>query len=167
MHSSRSWKGRIFEWHRVGGFYLAGALLRGFGAQEPLPKPEKATQGAFLPLDELVIRANRAFPDGQLRRISFPAKAGAPVVIRKKLPEELHPNGMNNIVLDGATGRILQISDSRRATMNVRWMNLRYPLHIAVWGGIWTRILWVGVGLSPLLLAISGVLIWKNRRFKK
>jgi uncharacterized iron-regulated membrane protein len=180
-HWKTNWKGRIYELHRVGGLYLSGFLLMtaitGMAliwhelADEiaaPLGvanvKKVKAGTGKLQSLDELLRRADAAFPEGRLARIAFPAKPGAPLVIRKKLPEELHPNGMNNIALDGATGRVLQVTDSRTVPPGQRLLNLRYPLHIGVWAGDLSRVLAVFVGLSPLLFSISGFLMWNVKR---
>ena len=171
-------RARIHGLHRVGGFWLASSLLLSsitgaalvwpdvatrFLGESPKPKV-KAQTGALRDLEELVGAANRAFPAGEIRRITFPKKSDDAVIIRKKLAGELHPNGMNNIALDGASGRVLWTSDSRAATMGERVMNLRYPLHIGLAGGNASRALAVLVGLSPLWFGVSGVLMWRARR---
>ena len=176
-----NWRGKIYGLHRVGGFWLAGFLLVSAltGAALVWPDvvtrivgaPEKpkgvASAGPMRPLDELVGAANAAFPDGRLTRIAFPKKASGPVIVRKKLDDELHPNGMNNIALDGASGRVLWQNDTRRAGVGERVMNLRYPLHIGVAGGGVSRVVAVLVGLSPLWFGVSGFLMWRARWKKK
>jgi uncharacterized iron-regulated membrane protein len=176
-----NWKGRIYELHRAGGFWVCGLLalsslcgialvwpdtatllLSRVMAVEP-PAKVKATSGKILPLDTLLANANTAFPEGTLVRLTFPAKAGAPFVVRKRLPGELHPNGMNNISVDPVTGRVLRVDDSRQAGPVQRLMNLRYPIHIGVWGGNFTRMLYVLLGWTPALLGISGFLMWRRR----
>ena len=175
-----NWQGRVYELHRVGGLYLSGFLmvttLAGMALvwhdladvlASPLGisnvKKQKSSGAMALALDDYVARANAAFPDGKLSRIGFPTKTDAPLIVRKKLVGELHPNGMNNIALDARSGAILQISDSRQAPMGQRLLNLRYPIHIGVWGGPFSRILAVLVGWSPLLLSLSGFLMWRRR----
>lgn len=180
-HWKTNWKGRVYELHRVLGFYLAGLLLvtalsgiflvwHDLADQIAAPlgianvKKVTAQSGKLRPLDELLKNADTAFPDGKLTRIAFPAKKGAPIVIRKKLPGELHPNGMNSIALDGTTGRVLSVTDSRTVPRGQRFLNLRYPLHIGAWAGNFSRVLAVFVGLSPLFFSISGFIMWNNRR---
>ena len=183
LHWKKSWKVRNYELHRVGGALIACFLLLSsitgvamvwpevtesivstFAGKTTRPKP-KATQSArTLPLDVLVAKANAAFPDAELRRISFPAKPGAPLVIRKKRASDLHPNGMNYIYLDATTGQVLAIDDASKASLGTRIMNARYPIHIGLWGGTTTRVLAVFVGLSPLLLFVSGFIIWNGKR---
>ena len=176
-----NWRGKIYQLHRVGGFWLAGLLLvasltgaalvwpdvvtRVVGA--PVKPKAKASAGEMRSLDELVGVAYAAFPDGRLTRIAFPKKAGDAVIFRKKFDDELHPNGMNNIALDGASGRVLWASDTRNAGFGERVMNLRYPLHIGVAGGWFSRVVAVLVGLSPLWFGISGWLMWRARWGKK
>jgi uncharacterized iron-regulated membrane protein len=197
LHWKTNTAGKIYESHRWSGFWLSGFLLMssltGVALAWPEPathvmnfllrseaakskKPSQAapqtTQGKSLSLDELVRRADVAFPEGRLTRISFPTKSGAPVVIRKRLESELHPNGLNNIALAPSTGQILSRNDVREATLAQRAMNLRYPLHIGLWGGkhlsAFSRIIQVFIGLAPALFFITGLLIWwRKKRAKK
>lgn len=177
-------RGRNYELHRVCGALVAPFLLLSSLTGIALVWPDtaqmvlkpifgqsaktkhRAQAGASLALDELVTRANAGFPDGVVRRISFPLKPGAPLVIRKRRAAELHPNGMNYIYLEAATGRVLGIDDASRAPWGVRLMNARYPVHIGLWGGTATRVLFVFIGLAPLALFCSGLVLWNNRRKK-
>jgi uncharacterized iron-regulated membrane protein len=47
------------------------------------------------------------------------------------------------------------------------WDDWSFPLHTGDFGGTATRVLWVGVGLSPLLLGITGTTMWLVRRGKR
>lgn len=186
MHWKTNWKGRIYELHRVGGALACGGLmmiaLAGSGlvwsawfaatlatatGNAPKAKPKIAKSASkVLSLDELVKNADAAF-GGRLSRISFPAKSGAPLIIRKKLPADLHPNGVNYLYLDPRSGRVLRVDAAARAAIDGRLMNARYPLHIGLWGGSFsmlTRILHALLGLMPLGLFISGLVMWWNRQ---
>lgn len=187
MRWNTNWKGRNYELHRVCGALACGGLMMialtgtalvwatWFGeslsratGQMPKAKPKATVSAAkVLSLDELVQSANTAFPDGQLTRISFPAKRGAPLVVRKKLPGDPHPNGVNYIYLDPHLGRVLRVDAAARATLDGRLMNARYPLHIGLWGARFstlTRIVHALLGLMPLALFISGLVMWLNRQ---
>lgn len=183
LHWKKPWKVRNYELHRVGGTVVACFLLLSsltgaalvwpeatetivstFAGKAGRPKPLATSTKGTLRLDTLVARANTAFPEGELRRISFPAKPGAPLVIRKKRDSDLHPNGMNYVYLDAATGKVLAIDDASKAGLGTRIMNARYPLHIGLWGGTASRVVAVFTGLAPLLLFISGFIIWNGRR---
>lgn len=192
LHWKTNTSGKIYESHRWSGFWFSGFLLMssltGAGLVWPGPatnvvnfvlrseivkptNPPKATPRKSLTLDELVRRANIAFPEGELTRISFPTKSGAPLVIRKRLDSELHPNGLNNISLDPATGKVFIQNDVREATPAQRILNLRYPLHIGLWGGqhlaFISRIIHVFIGFTPALFFITGLLMWWRKKSAK
>lgn len=84
-------------------------------------------------------------------------------MIRKKTASEIHPVGMNFISIDPFQGRVLRVEADARAGWATRLLNLRYPLHIGVWGGFVSRVLHVFLGLTPALLFVSGFLMWWNR----
>lgn len=179
-HWKTNWKGRLYELHRAGGFWLCALLLNASLSGASLVWPESATAlaahlgisqarkpkaevGQWQNLDALVATANRVFPDGQITRLTFPAKPGAPFVVRKKLAEEIHPNGQNNIALDPSTGKVLSITDSRKAKTGARLLNLRYPLHTGRWAGNFSRVLAVLSGIGAAFMALSGVVMWAKR----
>ena len=55
------------------------------------------------------------------------------------------------------------MEDSRTAAAGTRFLNLRYPVHIGLYGGLFTRILHAITGLAPLGLFTTGCLMWWNR----
>ena len=175
-----------FDLHRTGGFWVCGlvalialtgtslafkdasaaAAARLSGNPEAAKKPvvEPPAPGAVpVPLGELLRRADDALPGGVVRRISFPAKPDAPLIVRKMLPGELHPNGVNYIYLDPYTGAVLRVDRAASALPGQRFLNARFPLHIGLWGGLLTRVLHAAAGLAPAALFATGVLMWWNR----
>ena len=65
--------------------------------------------------------------------------------------------------MDPSTGRVLAVENGATAPRGARLYSILYPLHIGVLGGTATRLLAVAVGLSLPLLAITGVLVWRQR----
>lgn len=172
-----------YDLHRAGGFYLAvplallaltgvtlvfdepveAGLRRLTGAPPVAPRPKIAAtheQRSPMNLDALVQAADVAVPGGQMRRISLPKKSDAPVLIRKRLPGELHPNGMSRIYLNPCSGAVVRVERADAPLVVPRFMNLRYPLHIGVWGGLASRIAYAFVGLAPTLLLLTGAAMW-------
>lgn len=47
------------------------------------------------------------------------------------------------------------------------WDDWSFPLHTGDFGGTATRLLWVAVGLSPILLGATGTIMWLVRRGKR
>ncbi len=114
-------------------------------------------------LDTLLRQADRALP-AVTTWISLPQTPQSPLVVRKKLSQELHPNGRNFVYLNPHTGRVLQVEHALAAPLGTRVFNTFYPLHIGAIAGMPTRILQVIVGLAPTLLLVTGFVMWKNRR---
>lgn len=182
---SANWKRVNFDLHRAGGFwsalfltvvavtgsslvfhdaYMAGLNRVTSSPPRPVAPVVAVVAGApVLPLDDLVARANRALPGGQVTYVTLPGTPTAPVVVRKKMPAELHPNGRNFVYLHPQTGEVLELESVLTAPAGTRAYNVLYPIHIGRWGGTASRVLYALVGLVPLLLFVSGVLMWRNR----
>jgi uncharacterized iron-regulated membrane protein len=47
------------------------------------------------------------------------------------------------------------------------WDDWSFPLHTGDFGGTATRVLWVGLGLSPILMGATGTILWFVRRGKR
>jgi uncharacterized iron-regulated membrane protein len=175
-----------YDLHRTGGFYAAALLallaltgsslvfddwftaaaFRITGTPPPgaRPKAPNARSDARpVPLPLLLERVDNALPGGKLRRISFPAKAGGPVVVRKRMPGDLHPNGMSYVYVDPYRGNVLRVDRAMDASAGQRLVNLRYPLHIGRWGGFASRLLQSLAGLMPLVLFVTGCRMWWGR----
>lgn len=184
---SAHWKRVNFDLHRTSGIYAAlfvlitaitGASLvfnksvaglinavtqSPARTAPPLSGPPRA--GIPMPsLDVLLQQADHILPAAAITWINFPQTPRAPWVIRKKLPQESHPNGRNFIYLDHYTGKVLQVENTLEASLGTRINNGLYPTHTGVIGGTATRILQVAVGLAPTILFVTGFVMWKNRR---
>lgn len=175
-----------YDLHRSGGFYAAGFLaliaLTGsalaFGewfteaayrVTRTAPRPKAPVVAAPptgakpLPVDTLVEAVNWALPGGLVTRVTLPSKPTAPLRVRKRLPGELHPNGMNFIHVDPYRGTVLQVDGTADVAAGARLLNLRYPLHIGHYGGLLTQVIYALAGLAPLGLFVTGCLMWWNR----
>ncbi len=178
-----SWLRTCSDLHRVAGVAILGFLLIsgatgaalvfhetftralfGLTGTAPLVSPTRvAVAGDPLSLDEIVRRAETAIPEGRVTWLYLPMAADQPVVVRKKLPEETHPNGRNFVYVDPYRGKIMQLRQSRGAALGVRIDNLVYPLHIGVVGGLTTRVIQVAVGMLLAVLFIAGLIMWAMR----
>lgn len=181
-----NWRGRVYELHRVWGACVCVMLLasavtgislvwpdatkallgRAFG-MPPKEAKAKGKQGKWLPLDELLAKSETALPGGEFTRINWPKKAGGLLVLRKQMPGELNPAGNSSVSIDPVTGKVASVEDSSKAGAVVRVMNLRYPLHTGLWGGVLTRLVWTLVGLSLPLFYVSGWVMWLGKRRKR
>ncbi|MEH1769030.1 MAG: PepSY-associated TM helix domain-containing protein [Nostoc sp.] len=128
---------------------------------EPVSKPipSKSTLG----LTEQLKIANAALPDAVTKSIYFPSKAEDTLQIRMKLPQENEEYGNSNVYLDQYSGEVLRVDNGLKLPLGDRVLNSFVPLHYGTFGGLPTRILYVFVGLAPLVLFVTGFLMWWYR----
>ena len=115
------------------------------------------------PLDEIVAAAERAFPGGRVTRIAI-RDGNAPVVVRKRLPEENATNGMNRIYVDPASGAVLLASTLAQLPPGNAMFEWLYPLHAGKLFGTPYKILLVLAGLVPTLSLITGIIVWRSKK---
>lgn len=179
-----NWKRVNFDLHRVLGvlalplivlssgtgvaLVFSGFFTRAVTPPRPvIPNVIVPAGGTPMPLDALVKAADAALPGTQTTRIAIPATPQSPLVVRKRLPSESHPNGMSFVHVDPYSGAMLAVEDVRRATAAARVLNWRFPLHVGSIGGLATRVAAVIGGLALPALTVTGYLMWWNRTRSK
>ncbi|MEH2298994.1 MAG: PepSY-associated TM helix domain-containing protein [Nostoc sp.] len=175
-----------FDLHKVSGITTAIFLLFTFftgfawnlGYVDPLVRaitfspslPEVVSQPLAgqspLPLSQQMKTAHLALPDGGLRSIDLTKDPKAPLRLRMKLRQELEEYGNSNVYLDQYSGQVLRVENSLKASLGDKILNSFQPLHFGTFGGLPTRILYVFVGLAPLILFITGFVMWWYRKRK-
>lgn len=178
------WRSGNYDLHKLAGLVsLVGLLLAGLtGAALVFPAPfEHALRlfagapptraspapgphtGAPLPLDVLLAQADRAMPGARTTRIDLPSSPEGALRVRKRFPQEPHPNGMSFVHVDPYSGGVLRADNALEAAWPARLMALRYPLHIGTLGGAVTRLLAALTGLFPAGLFLTGFFLWRAR----
>ncbi|NEW07241.1 PepSY domain-containing protein [Paenibacillus sp. SYP-B3998] len=122
-----------------------------------------------LSLDVIVQNAKEAFPQNQLIRVQLPVKPDQTYQLAMK--DGFSLNGSNNVTVyeDPYSGQIL---GKTNPYAGITFYNaLKKGLHYATWGGEPVKIFSVIMGLMPLFLMITGLVIWqlkvRVRRKKK
>ncbi|MEH2121402.1 PepSY-associated TM helix domain-containing protein [Nostoc sp.] len=130
-------------------------------ASEPVsvPVPGKTP----LQLTDQLKTARATFPNAMLGTIYFPRKPEDALSIRFKLPQDDDENGQSYVYLDQYSGKVLRVDNILEMPLGDRVLNSFEPLHYGTFGGIPTRILYVFVGLAPLILFITGFVMWQYR----
>ncbi|MEH2257594.1 PepSY-associated TM helix domain-containing protein [Nostoc sp.] len=81
---------------------------------------------------------------------------------RFKLPQEKDEYGNSNVYLDQYSGKVLRFNNALKSSLGDRVLNSFTPLHYGTFLGLTSRILYVFVGLTPLILFITGFVMWRN-----
>ena len=135
-----------------------------FTPAEPVWQSKVLPNQKSLPLSELLARSNQALPGAATTFIALPRTPDGVVRIGKRQTHEPSSYGQSNVILDAYSGQVLRVNDSRQAALGDRILNSFGPLHFGTFGGLWTRWLYVLVGLSPIALFWTGVKMWQHRK---
>ena len=136
--------------------------VSGSNAPAPVPAASSNALVAGRPLDEIVAAAERALPEGTVRRVTI-REGHSPVVVRKRLPGDQMTNGMNRIYVDAASATVLQARLQRDMPPGNAMFEWLFPLHTGTLVGVPYRILLVVAGLVPLLSLVTGLIVWRSR----
>ncbi|MEG3964028.1 MULTISPECIES: PepSY-associated TM helix domain-containing protein [unclassified Microcoleus] len=118
-------------------------------------------------LDEILQQVSIVWPEAKTTFISLPLTPEATFKVRKKFPNDPHPNGISTISIDQYSGEILQADSVNSASVANRILNSLYPLHIGSYGGIYLRLVNAIAGLAPIVLFMTGAMMWRQRHLAK
>ncbi len=115
-------------------------------------------------LDTVLLHAKLAMKDGHAHSMLVPALPIKPIVVRMKMLNDPHPNGLNLVYLHPQGGEVLEVKKISQSEPSKLWFNWAFPIHT---GQVLTVHLWLlfAVGLMPSLLMLTGLYIYLLRRF--
>jgi uncharacterized iron-regulated membrane protein len=178
------WRRKNYDLHRLTGFFASLLLmfLALTGAYFAFPKTYEAVVAwaAHKPsvllaprtevgvvrrisLDAIYANAVRSMPVGETTLFTFPQQKNAPYSVRRLLPEDWRRTGDNQVYIDQYTGQVIRTNYHRELSWPIRLTRDLYPLHFGTFGGDFTRILWIIVGVAPAILYVTGLIMWCNR----
>jgi sulfite reductase (NADPH) flavoprotein alpha-component len=189
-------KGRSFNWdlHSVFGtwcllFYLLFALTglnwsyewfsRGMQALlGDAPVGEQRRGGAMRPADKsAALKADyvaiwdsiqaAAGPGLAAYNIRLPNVAGQPATIFYMLKDSPHPRALNQITLDPATGRVIDVARYADKSLGAQLLVSNYSLHVGSYFGLPGRLIMAAAALLMPLFFVTGWLLYLDRRRKK
>ncbi|NJM90406.1 MAG: PepSY domain-containing protein [Hydrococcus sp. RU_2_2] len=119
------------------------------------PKPG---QTPILP-SVAIATAQKALPNVQIESIYFVTSKNQPS------PFEIYGKSGEIVYLDPYTAQVLKIEAPQqiKASLGDRISEFLFTLHFGTFWGIPSRILYIFVGLSPLILFITGLVMWGYR----
>lgn len=119
-----------------------------------------------LAISEVIKQANATIPEAEASFISIPTQPDEVFTVYMKQPEDAQYFA-NNVQIDRYSGEVLYFINSKTASLGDRILNAFAPMHYGTFGGLPTRILYVFVGLSPTVLFITGLTMYRLRRRPK
>ncbi|MDD5275190.1 MAG: PepSY-associated TM helix domain-containing protein [Methylovulum sp.] len=176
-----------FDLHKTSGFYgaivLLVVLVSGIEMVFPeyvdglvnvfsLPSPEppspvSAETGPQKPITLMQAAAitDRHFPDGRYKWIFFPQDGQDVYRIVKGSAQEINRSRPRRALwLDQYSGKILWEHDPKTDSASAVFLQWLYPLHSGEAFGLVGRIIIALTGLLPLLLYVTGVIRWRQKR---
>ena len=138
-----------------------------FTPEPSIPVSKLIAGKSPLALSAILEKSDAVFPNAATTFITFPQKPKDAIRIGKKQATESVENGNTRIWLDQYSGKVLQVQDGLNLSRATAVISSFIPMHFGTFGGIPTRILYVFVGLSPLLLFVTGANMFKTRKWGK
>ncbi len=138
-----------------------------FTPESPKLTSKPVSGKSSLSLTEILEKADLLFPNAVTIFVNFPQKSNNAIRIGKKQLQESTQNRNTRIWLNQYSGKVLQVQDELKLSRANVVFSSFIPMHFGTFGGIPTRILYVFVGLSPLLLFVTGANMFKTRKWGK
>jgi uncharacterized iron-regulated membrane protein len=188
-----SWKGLNYDAHRVlgvvslallvlwaaTGVYFAfplesqGVIYRLAAEPPPFVPTSTVTRAGPRPtLDALLARTTSVIPDGVATSIDPPTTPTGVVRLKVHVPGDFWEIGRSEIYFDQYTGDLRGVHDIRDLSAGRRFAHWMMPLHFGRFGdghfgGVVTRAIWVVFGATPVVLFVTGCVMWWNRSLSK
>lgn len=183
------WKRQNYDLHKLSGLgsFALLVLLAVTGAYWSFPKQYEsflawATQSpskqnpptvvetpgkSRASLDQVLAAARAAIPGGEMTLFRFSNKSGVPHSLHKRLPGDWRTQGDNVAYVHPQSAEVVRVDYHRDLHLGVRLQRDIYGLHFGTFWGHPTRVLWIALGVVPLLLFVSGALMYWNRSLGK
>jgi uncharacterized iron-regulated membrane protein len=135
------------------------------------PEPQLAPPApGAVPLEpaDLLALAQAAVPGARATVLGLADGPSSPAMVIFKFPEDHTPVGRTRVLLDPYSGKVLSVINSRSAPAAIAYVTrLNREIHTGDIGEWPTRIVAAIFSLSLPLLAISGPLLWWQRRQRR
>jgi uncharacterized iron-regulated membrane protein len=130
---------------------------------------EPGGQSSPISLAQVTAITDKRFPDGEYKMIIFPQDLKGFYRVVKRAPQEINlTRPRRTLWLDQYSGKILFENDPDSNSASDSLLLWLYPLHNGEAFGLTGRIIILTTGLVPLLLYVTGVVRWlQKRRVKK
>jgi uncharacterized iron-regulated membrane protein len=146
-------------------------LIRTFSplrATTKLPELPKGSSGPLLPASTLKEIALQQVPGTWVSGIMFPMRAGQPIKITLMQAGPRQYQYSNYVYLDPHSGAVLRVDAVKGRSFGDMLLAWTPALHFGTFSqNVLVYMLWVLLGLSPVALGLSEILMWWNRVLSK
>lgn len=168
-----SFTGLYFAFPQPVARVVAAVAGGGTGEAETIPVPAIArAAGRTMTVDEALAAARRQLPvAAPAGYLALPARAGAPFYATGYYEGSAPYSELVSVTLDPVSGAERSRSDTRRLGRGERWVQMFFALHFGSFAGegAWGMVVkgvWVLAGISPGLLALTGLVMYWNRTWR-
>ena len=118
-----------------------------------------------LPVEQLMGIAERTSPNADYVFVVYPTKKNQPFYAYRRAHTGILPD--IRIYINPYTGKLLQVGSDSTDPTDRRIMRSASTIHFGYWGGGFVKALYFLVGLMPLGLFVTGVLMYLRKRRAK
>lgn len=133
---------------------------------KPVEPKSKPVPDQSIILSEVLKLTDKTSPGAVTTYIDFPQTADGVLTVYKKFTKD-KSSYHTWISIDQYSGKVLQIRDSRSLPLGDIVLDAFVPMHYGTFGGLATRVIYAFVGLAPLILFITGFIMWRYRYQQK
>lgn len=149
----------------ITGSWIAYTIVE--SALSPAAAAKKASASLSTPLADAGLRQVKTdYPDFEIKYLRF---ADGKLFVLGRLASDplIYGRTASRIEINTGTGRIGKVNFLRDASWNQQAIAVLKPLHFGNYAGLGVKIIYSFFGIFPGILAISGFVIWRNRRITK
>lgn len=158
----------------TGSFFAFNAFYRGMidpfsktTLFDPPPKVESRQPHAPLAVAKVLAIAQQRYPGAAPQSLGLPELPNHVYTLTLRVREDINHHGGVRIIIDPWSGEVLRVRDRKRSNAGDTVLMWMFPLHSGQAFGTPGRILALITGLAPLLLFVTGVVIWQAKRRAK
>ena len=149
-----------------------GSLSARAASSVVLKKSTLTSTAPVITIDQAIAAAYGALPkDAPPGYLQLPAHAGAPYKVTGYYTGVAPYSQLVRISLDPHTGALLTLNDTRQQTRGQRIEQYFVAVHFGSFGGegvfgTLVKVVWVLLGIVPALLAVTGLVMYWNRKLR-
>ncbi|MEH2290954.1 PepSY-associated TM helix domain-containing protein [Nostoc sp.] len=118
-------------------------------------------------LQQAIQISNTPLPGATTPIIWPPTTPEGTYTFRKHFPEDLNSSGSSEVYVDQYSGKVLWVRSIRQISRGDKVIAWIGNLHFGHYGGRTTEIIYGVVGITPIILLITGFVMWWYRYQKK